>query len=423
MLSLQFLREHPEEVRQGLRRLHTQAPLDEVLRLDADRRAILQERDRLRAERKAAGREIGRARDPQERERIIEAQRGVSGHIDALEAQLDALETRLQELLLLMPNLPLPEVPEGAGESENRLLRHWGEPPAFPFQPLPHWELGPRLGIIDFERGVKMSGSRFFVLLGAGARLERALISWMLDLHTAEHGYQEVYPPVMVTGESAQAAGDLPKFADTMYHDAEEDLWWIPTAEMALANLHRDEILPPGTLPLRYVSYTPCFRREKVSAGREVRGIKRVHQFDKVELFAVTEPEASLDEFHRIVANAEEVLRRLDLPYRVVEMCTGDLGFKAAKKYDLEAWAPGSGDWLEVSSISSETDFQARRANIRYRDAEGRLRTPHTLNGSGLALPRTMIALLESYQQPDGSVLIPQVLRSYMGGLERITAP
>ncbi len=322
-----------------------------------------------------------------------------------------------------MPNLPHESVPVGAGESENQVLREEGQRREFDFSPLPHWELGTRLGILDFERGAKLSGSRFYVLRGAGALLQRGLIAWMLDLHVGQHGYTEIYPPVLVKEQCMWGAGQLPKFADNIYRDAEEDLWLIGTAEIPLTNLHRDEVLDFDKLPLSYVSYTPCFRREKFSAGRDVRGIKRGHQFDKVEMYKLTTPEESYAALERIVEDASDVCRALEIPFRVVQMVTGDLGFTAAKKYDLELWAPGSQEWLEVSSVSNCEAFQARRTNIRFR------RTPktkpefvHTLNGSGLALPRTLIAVLENYQQPDGSIVVPEVLRPWMGGLEQITA-
>jgi seryl-tRNA synthetase len=301
------------------------------------------------------------------------------------------------------------------------VVRTWSQPKEFSFEPLPHWDLGPTLDIIDFERGVKLSGTRFYVLKGVGARLQRALITWMLDLHIKEHGYTEIYPPFMVREECMWGAGQLPKFLDNIYHDVEDDAWFIGTAEIPLTNLHRDEILAPGTLPLRYVAYTACFRREKMSAGRDTRGIKRGHQFDKVEMYKFTTPETSYDELERLLEDAEDVCRRLGIAHRVVQMCTGDLGFSAAKKYDIEMWAPGVQEWLEVSSCSNCEDFQARRANIRYRPEPGaKTQFVHTLNGSGLALPRVMIAIMENYQQADGSIVVPEVLRPYMGGVEVI---
>jgi seryl-tRNA synthetase len=326
------------------------------------------------------------------------------------------IDQELLDAMSRIPNLPLPDVPVGKDESENRVVRTVGQPRPFDFEPLPHWDLGEALDIIDFERGVKLSGTRFYVLKGLGARLQRALISWMLDVHIYDQGYLEVYPPFVVRGHCLYGTGNLPKFADTLYRDVEDDLWLIPTAEVPVTNLYRDEILPPGSLPINHVAYTPCFRREQMSAGRDVRGIKRGHQFDKVEMVKFVEPEQGEAALARLIDDAEEICRRLEIPYRVVQMCTGDLSFSAAAKVDLELWAPGVQEWLEVSSCSLFTDFQARRANIRYRPEEGaRPRYVYTLNGSGLALPRTVIAVLENYQQRDGSVVVPEVLRSYMG--------
>jgi seryl-tRNA synthetase len=321
--------------------------------------------------------------------------------------------------------MPHESVPVGPDESHNVVIRQEGDPKTaaegFGFEPLPHWDLGPVLGIIDFERGGKLSGSRFYLLRGAGARLQRALIQWMLNYHVDQHGYTEIYPPYMVRREMMVGAAQLPKFEENIYHDAEADYWFIGTAEIPLTNLHRDEILSAEQLPLNYVAYTACFRREKMSAGRDVRGIKRGHQFDKVEMYKLVPPETSYDELEKLLSDAEAICRELGIPYRVIEMCTGDLGFQAAKKYDLELWAPGCGEWLEVSSCSNCTDFQARRANIRFRREPGaKPEFVHTLNGSGLALPRVMIAIIENYQQSDGTIVVPEVLRPYMGGLEVI---
>jgi len=422
MLDIRKIRQDPALVREALRRLHAEAPIDEILELDSRRREILQELEGLRHERKTSSEQIGRMKDAAERQPLIEAVREVNSRIEALETDLRSVDERLETAMYLVPNLPHASVPEGADESENQVLRQVGEPATFEFEPQPHWELGTNLGILDFERGVKLSGSRFYLLRGAGAALQRALIQWMLDLHV-RHGYQEIYPPAIVKEECMWGAGQMPKFADNIYRDAEEDLWMIGTAEIPLTNLHRDEILEAEQLPLNYVAYTPCFRREKFSAGRDVRGIKRGHQFDKVEMYKLTEPEQSYPELERLVEEAEAVCRGLEIPYRVVQMVTGDLGFTASKKYDLEIWAPGSGEWLEVSSCSNCEDFQARRANLRFRRGSGaRPEYLHTLNGSGLALPRTLISVLENYQQEDGSVLVPAVLRPWMGGLERIGA-
>src|SRR3990172_5281471 len=434
MLSLQFIREHPEEVRHALARRGAEAPLDDVLALDADWRRTLQEVESLRAERNALSKEIGEltrlartaetkeAKHAEHRRSDLIARSAFLGQrLETLEGQLREMEDRLRQLLLDVPNLPADDVPDGSDESANVITRSEGQPVEPTFHK-PHWDLGEALDIIDFERGAKLSGSRFFVLKGAGARLERALIQWMLDFQTAR-GYTEITPPVMLKEENMWAGGWLPKFAENMYHDAEEDFWFIPTAEVALTNLHRDEILEPGALPLHYVACTPCFRREKMSAGRDVRGIKRVHQFDKVELYKFVEPEQSEAALQALVEDAEAVCRALGIPHRVLQLCTGDLGFNAAKSYDIEMWAPGCREWLEVSSCPNCTDFQARRANIRFRREKGaRPEHPHTLNGSGLALPRTLIAVLENYQQPDGSVVIPDALRPYMGGVDVIRA-
>jgi seryl-tRNA synthetase len=421
MLSLQFIRENPDVVREAVAHRHLTAPIDDILHRDGERRRILLEMESLKAERNQAGKRIGAAKDASERQRLIDNMRGVSERIDALEKELRATEERLNALLMEVPNIPRPDVPLGEGEDDNIVIRQWGEPHTYDFTPLPHWELGERLGIIDFERGVKLSGSRFYVLKGAGARLQRALIAYMLDLHSGKHGYTEVYPPFVVKEECMWGAGQLPKFADNLYHDVEDDVWLVPTAEVPVTNLYRDEILEPGTLPMRYAAYTACFRREKMKAGRDVRGIKRGHQFDKVELYKFCVPEESDAELESMTADAEEVLRGLGLTYRVKELCTGDLGITSVKSYDLEVWAPGCQEWLEVSTCSNCADYQARRANIRFRrEAGARPQFVHTLNGSGVALPRTLAAVLETYQQPDGSVIVPEALRGSMGGVERI---
>jgi seryl-tRNA synthetase len=421
MLDLRFIRENPDLVKEALVKLNTTAPIDEILSLDEQRRELLSEVEALRARRNAVSKEIGKMKDGDRRQTLIEEMREVGERIKGLDDQVRQVEEQLNEAMLQVPNMPHQSVPVGRDESENVVVRTWGQPKEFNFEALPHWELGPTLDIIDFERGVKLSGTRFYVLKGVGARLQRALIAWMLDLHIKEHGYTEIYPPFMVREECMWGAGQLPKFLDNIYHDVEDDVWFIGTAEIPLTNLHRDEILAPGTLPLRYVAYTACFRREKMSAGRDTRGIKRGHQFDKVEMYKFTTPETSYDELERLLEDAEDVCRRLGIAHRVVQMCTGDLGFSAAKKYDIEMWAPGVQEWLEVSSCSNCEDFQARRANIRYRPEPGaKTQFVHTLNGSGLALPRVMIAIMENYQQADGSIVVPEVLRPYMGGVEVI---
>lgn len=426
MLDLRMIRDETDQVRAGLQKLGAEAPIDEILALDERRRALLQEVEGLRHERNTRSEQIGAIQDQAERQPLIEAVRQVNDRIGELEQELRSVEAALEQALYQVPNLPHDSVPVGADERENRVVRTQGEPVTakeMGFEPQPHWDLGPALGILDFERGVKLSGSRFYVMLGAGSRLQRALINWMLDVHVQDHGYTEVYPPFIVKEEAMWGAGQLPKFRDNIYRDAEDDLWLIGTAEIPLTNLHRGEILDADQLPKRYVAFTPCFRREKFSAGRDVRGIKRGHQFDKVEMYKFTSPETSYDELESLLADAEDICKRLEVPYRVVEMVTGDLGFTAAKKYDLEMWAPGCGEWLEVSSCSNCEAFQARRANIRYRpEPDARPQFVHTLNGSGLALPRTVIAVLENYQQADGSVVIPDVLRPYMAGQELIEA-
>jgi len=414
MLDVRFIRENPDVVRRALEKRHDSAPIDAILNLDALRLDALKGLEALRAEHRQASKELGRAGDKPSQ--LTAELRARGDRIKELQGQVDRYDEELNDLLLQVPNIPHLSVPQGRDEADNVEVRRWGEAARIDFAAKPHWELGPALGIIDFERGVKLSGSRFYVLWGLGARLERALINFMLDLHTAEHGYSEVYPPFMVKRDCLVGSGNLPKFADNLYHDEEDDLWFVPTAEVPVTNLHRDEILGPDALPLYYVAYTACFRREKLSAGKDTRGIKRGHQFDKVELYKFAEPIRSDDELEGLVADAEEVCRRLGIPYRVVQLCAGDLGFAASKSYDIEMWAPGCGEWLEVSSCSNCGDFQARRANVRYRPKRGaKPEFVHTINGSGLALPRVVIALLENYQQADGSVAVPPALRPYMG--------
>ncbi len=421
MLDLRMIREQATEVRERLATLYTDTPLDEILALDERHRAILSEVEELRARRNAGSKAVSKERDPAARDRQIAEMRALGDRIGALDRELDEIKGRLDRAILEMPNLPDPDVPIGKDDAENVILRHWGERRRFDFTPLPHWELAPDLGIVDFERGVKVSGSRFYFLKGLGARLQRATIAWMLDLHIERHGYTEIYPPYLVRSEALVGTGQLPKFAEAQYHDEPSDLWLIPTAEVPVTNMHRDEILEPGTLPLDYVAYSACFRREQFSGGRDTRGIKRGHQFDKVEMVRFVEPDASDAALTELVQQSADVLEALGLPYRAVQMCTGDLSFTAAKKIDLEVWAPGCDEWLEVSSCSNFRDFQARRANIRYRpEAGARPVHPHTLNGSGLALPRTIIAIMENYQQADGTFLVPEVLQPYMGGREVI---
>ena len=410
MLDLKFIRDNTDLVRKALENRQDSAPIDEILRLDVERRHKVQELEDFRRTRKEASRERKTG------EEAASEGRKLRDTIRGLEEEVRHLEEQLEQLLLQVPNIPSPSVPVGKDESDNAVVRSWGEPKHFDFEPAPHWKLGESLGIIDFERGTKLSGTRFYVLKGLGARLQRALIWFMLDLHTAEHGYQEVYLPFMVKRECMVGSSNLPKFADNLYHDEEDDLWFVPTAEVPITNLHREEILPPGTLPLHYVAYTACFRREKMSAGKDTRGIKRGHQFDKVELYKFTEPSTSDEELEKLTSNAEHVCQKLGLPYRVLQLCTGDLGFASTKSYDIEVWAPGCAEWLEVSSCSNCGDFQARRANIRYRPSpDAKPQFVHTLNGSGLALPRVLIAIMENNQQADGSILIPGVLQPYVG--------
>ena len=418
MLSIEHIREHPDEVRLALQTRGEDDSITEVLELDSQIRAAITERDDLNAERNQVSKELGQARS-QGQEVSEEARaemREIGDRANALNEQTKELGEKLSGLMLTLPNLPQTDVPVGENESGSVIVRQNSEPPVLDFSPKPHWDLGEELGIIDFERGTKLAGSRFYTMMGYGPKLERALIAWMLDLHSNDHGYTEVSLPAVVKREIMEGSGNLPKFADNLYHDDEDDLWLIPTAEVPITNLYRDEIIPANTLPLKYVAQTPCFRREKASAGRDTRGIKRVHQFNKVEMYQFVEPETSNRELEQLVDDAEDVCRKLGFTYRVLQLCTGDMGFASSKTYDIEVWAAGCEEWLEVSSCSNCTDFQARRSNIRYRDEEGgRPRLPHTLNGSGLALPRVIIAILENYQQPDGSVVIPDVLRPYTG--------
>jgi seryl-tRNA synthetase len=421
MLDIRLIREQPDLVKAALGRTGVDpAQVDAVLAYDEQRRALLREVEQLKALRNAVSKEIGKMSDAAARDAKIAEMRAVGDRIAELDRELAAVEERQYAALMELRNLPHPSVPDGPDETYNVVIAQEGEPRTFDFTPKPHWELGEALDIIDFERGVKLSGSRFYVLKGPGARLQRALIQWMLDLH-GKQGYDEVYTPFVVKEQCMWGARQLPKFRDNLYRDVEDDLWLVPTAEVPVTNLHRDEILDADQLPLRYCAYTPCFRREKMSAGRDVRGIKRGHQFDKVEMYMFVRPETSYDELEKLRADAEETCRLLGLPFRTKELCTGDLGFAATRTYDIEVWAPGQGEWLEVSSCSNVEAFQARAANIRYRPEPGaRPEYVHTLNGSGLGLPRTLIAILENYQQADGSVVIPEVLRPYMGGIDVI---
>jgi len=421
MLDLTFIREEPELVKKALiRRYMDSSVIDDVLTLDEQRRALLTEVETLKAERNRVSKEIGAQKDQEKRAEKITAMKKVADRISVLDEDVRQVETTLNTLMAGIPNIPENDVPNGKDDSENVVVRVCGEKPAFDFTPLPHWELGEKLGIIDFERGAKISGSRFYILNGAGARLQRALISFMIDLHN-QQGYEERYTPFVVREATLYASGQLPKFADNLYHDVEDDFWMLPTSEVALTGLHMDEVLIESELPLRYTAYSACFRREKMSAGRDVRGIKRGHQFDKVEMYSFTHPDESGRELEKMISDAAETCERLGLPYRVLQLCTGDLSFGAQKAFDIEVWSAGCQEWLEVSSISNVGDFQARRANIKYTPADGGKRQfVHTLNGSGLGMPRVLIAVLENNQQADGAVVIPEVLKPWMGGIEVI---
>ena len=412
MLDIKLFRDEPDKIREALRhRGEETSSVDAVRALDAERRAGLTELEALRAERNTVSKAIGQTKDQAERARSIEDMQRVKARIDALEVTVDSAEKELQSRLQQVPNVPHVDVPVGPDESGTPLLRQVRQKPELGFAPQAHWDLGPSRGLIDFDRGTRISGSRFYVLNGGAARLQRALIQFMLDFHT-ERGYHEVYTPFVVREQCMWNAGQLPKFKDNLYHDHEDDLWLVPTAEVPLTNLYAGEILAAEQLPIHHVAYTPCFRREKMSAGRDVRGIKRGHQFDKVEMFKFTRPEDSPAALAAMLADGEALLQALDLPYRVLQLCTGDLGFGSMITYDLEVWAAGCDEWLEVSSISDFGSFQARRAGIRYRREPGApTEFVHTLNGSGLGLPRTMIAIMENNQEADGSIRVPEVLR------------
>ena len=417
MLGLDFIRRHPDEVKRAAALKGEAAPVDEVLALDQRWREATARAEAARAEQNALSKEFGRRRD----QSTLPRMRELAEMVKTLMAEADALRSRLDELLMQVPNLFHESVPIGETSDDNVVIREWGERPAFDFEPRPHYEIGEALDIMDFERAARVSGSRFAFLKGAGARLERALVQFMLDLHTNEHGYTEVYAPFLVNSASMTGTAQLPKFAVDAFRLEGRDLWLIPTAEVPVTNLHREEILDGSRLPLSYVGYSPCFRSEAGSAGQDTRGYIRMHQFSKVELVKLVHPDRSLQALEELTAQAEEVLRRLNLHYRVLAMCTGDMGFGQYKKYDLEAWAPGMGRYLEVSSCSVYNDFQARRANLRFRPGPGQPpQFVHTLNGSGLALPRTIDAVIETYQREDGSVAVPEALQPYMGGLEVI---
>ena len=427
MLDPAFVRDHQEDVKRGLqsRGMNADGELESLATLENRRRRLIPELEGLKRDQNTAGDEVARAkRQGKDASAIFEANRQRAQQIRQLGIELDQVEHQRSALLMSLPNLPHASVPVGKSEADNQVVRTWGEPRTFDFEPLAHWDLGPALGILDFERATKMSGARFSVLLGAGARLSRALIDFMLDLHTREHGYTEVVPPVLVNRASLEGTGQLPKFeADLFKIGGDWDLFLIPTAEVPLTNLHRGEILNGDTLPLKYVAYTPCFRSEAGSYGADTRGLIRQHQFDKVELVKMTRPEDSYNELESLTLNAEEVLKRLKLPYRTVVLSTGDLGQSMAKTYDIEVWLPSQQKYREISSCSNAEGFQARRANIKFKEGGvGKADVVHTLNGSGLAVGRTLVAILENFQQKDGSIVVPEVLRPYMHGMEVIKA-
>ncbi|MEC9320851.1 MAG: serine--tRNA ligase [Chloroflexota bacterium] len=414
MIDIDLIREKPEVVEESAQKRGQVFQVAEASELDSRRRRTISEIDSLRARRNEVSRELGKKSEkPQE---LIKDMREVGAQISKLEKKEKDIAEQLQNILMDIPNIPGDTTPFGADEGENVIVRTVGNKPEFDFDPKPHWDIGEDLGIIDFQRGVKVSQTRFYLLRNKGAMLQRAIISWMLDLHISQHGYSELYLPYMVNRATVTGSSHLPHFEENMYHDEEDDLFMVPTAEAPVTGMFRDEIIDGSELPLKFVSHTPCWRREKFSAGRDTRGIKRVHQFDKVEMYKFVEPHTSYEELETLVRDAEEVCAQLEIPHRVLELCTGDLGFAASKSYDVEMWGSGTGEWLEVSSCSNCTDFQSRRSAIRYRPSEGgKPRFVHTLNGSGLAVPRVMIAILEHYQQEDGSVIVPDVLKPFAG--------
>ena len=423
MISIDLIRRNPDAVRHSLKRRQEETDVvDEILTLDEQRRSAIASADTLRAARNEASKAIGalmKAGKGDEAKQRKEAVRQDGEHLKELDEALRGLDERTSELMLNLPNVVSAEVPDGPDESGNIVVWEEGEHSTYDFDLKPHWELSESLGITDFQRGAKISGRMFYVLGDAGARLQRALVNYMIDLHREKHGYQERGVPFLVLQETMIGSSNLPKFADALYHDAEEDLWLIPTAEVPLTNLHRDEILDPGSLPIRYMAHTPCFRKERAAAGQQVRGLKRVHQFEKVEMYQFVEPEQSMTALDGIVQAAADVIRGLKLPFHLLQLCSGDISFPSAKSFDLEIYTPASDEWLEVSSCSNCTDFQSRRSNIRFRrEAGGKTEFVHTLNGSGLAIPRVIIAILETNQQANGSVRVPKALVPYMGGQE-----
>lgn len=425
MLDMKFIRSHPDVVREAMARRGADVPLDELLSLDEKRRALLTDVEEMKARRNAVSEQIGRLKQQgQDASEIIAEMRDLSRRIKDGDEQLRHIEQKMRDILLVIPNIPHKSVPVGRDESGNIEVRRWGEPRRFDFEPKAHWDIGIDLDIIDFERAGKVTGARFAFMKGLGARLERAVINFMLDLHTTEHGYQEILPPYLANADSMVGTGQLPKFAEDMFKCADQDYYLIPTAEVPVTNYFRGEILNGDQLPIYMVAYSACFRAEAGAHGRDTRGLIRMHQFNKVELVKFVHPDTSYEELEKLVADAEAVLQKLGLPYRVTKMCTGDVGFAAAMKYDPEVWMPSYGRYVEISSCSNFEDFQARRADIRFRPEPGaKPEYVHTLNGSGLAVGRTVAAILENYQQADGSIVIPEVLRPYMGGLEKIARP
>jgi seryl-tRNA synthetase len=424
MLDIKFVREHLEEVEQALKNRGQEISLEEYRQREAERRQLLTRLEELRHERNTLSKEVGtlmKAGRREEAQPLKDRAGAVNDDIKGLEAQAEAQDAWVRDFLLNLPNIPLAAVPLGQSSADNPVLKTWGEAPRFDFTPRAHWDIGENLGILDFERAAKITGARFALLKGAGARLERALINFMLDLHTTRHGYLEVLPPFIANADSLRATGQLPKFKEDLFKLEGLNYFLVPTAEVPVTNIHRDEILQAEDLPLYYTAYTPCFRSEAGSYGKDVRGLIRQHQFNKVELVKFVLPEKSCEELEGLLADAEKVLQELSLPYRVVVLCTGDMGFAAAKTYDIEVWLPGQDLYREISSCSNFADYQARRASIRFRrpGAKG-TELVHTLNGSGLAVGRTLVAILENYQQADGSVLIPEKLRPYMGGMAKI---
>ena len=423
MLDIKRIRSNPEEVKEALRKRQGDYPIDKVLEIDKKRRNLLTEMEQMKAKQNQVSKEIPKLKkEGKDVSEVLEEMKKLSDTIKELDDQVKELDNQLREELLGIPNIPNESVVEGKSDEDNVEMRKWGEPTSFNFEPKAHWDLGVELGILDFERASKLTGARFSLFKGKGALLERALINFMVDLHVNQHGYTEMLPPFMVNRASMTGTGQLPKFENDMFHLPSKDFFLIPTAEVPLTNYYRDEILDEDMLPIYLTAYTPCFRQEAGSAGRDTRGLIRNHQFDKVEMVKFSKPETSYEELESLTNNAEEVFQKLRLPYRVVMLCTGDLGFSAAKTYDVEVWMPSYGRYVEISSCSNFEDYQARRANIRYRRKDNnKVEYVHTLNGSGLAVGRTFAAILENYQQEDGSVIIPEALRPYMGGLERIT--